>query len=136
MRILALDVGEKSCGIAWSDKKQILAHGKATFYFQPHDWNSLIEHLKQTYLYDVKLIIIGLPLLPSGSKSQTTHMVEKFRSILAQKINIPIRYVEESYTTKKAHKVLIGAGFSRQKRKKHLDKMAAIFILQKYLDFN
>lgn len=133
MRKLGLDVGLKSCGIAVSDLLGITAQGKENFKFEEADWETLINHL-QTYLKDVDTIVIGYPLLPSGDKSQTTLMIEEFKEILASKVNIPIVFVEEFGTTKKAHEVMIDAGLTREKRKLYKDKIAAVLILQDYLN--
>ena len=133
MRKIALDVGSKSCGIAISDPLGITAQGKENFFFPEKDWNILINHLEKNYLSDVDTIIIGYPTLPSGDKSKTTLMIEEFKSELTKKTSLPIVLIDESYTTKKSHEIMIQANVSRKNRKKHKDKLAAVLILQDYL---
>lgn len=135
MRKIGLDIGAKSCGIALSDPLNITAQGQENFRFETHDWQTLIHHLKTlTYWSEVDEIIVGYPLLPSGDKSQTTLMIEDFVSLLTKAVKQKIIYEKEFGTTKRAHEVMIEAGLSRKKRKKHKDKLAAVLILQNYLD--
>ena len=136
MKILGLDVGSKSCGIALSDALMISAQGKENFCFELKNWNVLISHLENNYLKDVKKIVVGFPLLSSGDKSKTTHMIEEFVKELKKRVKIEIQFVEEFGTTKRAHEIMISANVSRKKRKKNKDKLAAVLILQDYLDRN
>ena len=134
MRILALDVGEKTCGFALSDPLQITAQGKENFVFPNSNWTILINHIK-TYLknYKIEKIIVGYPTYPSGDKSLTTLMIEEFVDILKKQVEQPIIFVDENYTTKKAHDAMLKANLSREKRKKYKDQIAAQLILQEYL---
>ena len=133
MRKLGLDVGSRSCGIAVSDLLGITAQGKENYRFEEQDWDTLINHLKDNYLKDVDVVVIGYPTLPSGDKSKTTLMIEEFKELLEEQIDQQIVFIDESYTTKMAHEVMIEAGLSRKKRKLHKDKLAAVLILQEYL---
>lgn len=133
MRKIGLDLGSRSCGIALSDPLGITAQGKENFKFEEKDWDTLLNHLLNNYLKEVDTIILGYPLLPSGDKSKTTLMIEDFKERLEEVTDIKIILIEESYTTKRAHEVMIDAGLSRKKRKEHKDKLAAVLILQEYL---
>lgn len=133
MRKIGLDVGSRSCGIALSDPLGITAQGKENYKFEEQDWDNLISHLKDNYLKEVDTIVLGYPLLPSGDKSKTTLMIEEFKEKLEQEVKLPIVLIDEAYTTKRAHEVMIEAGVRREKRKMHKDKLAAVLILQDYL---
>lgn len=133
MRKIGLDVGSRSCGIALSDPLGITAQGKENYKFEEQDWDNLISHLKENYLKEVDTIVLGYPLLPSGDKSKTTLMIEEFKEKLEQEVKLPIVLIDEAYTTKRAHEVMIEAGVRREKRKMHKDKLAAVLILQDYL---
>lgn len=137
MRKLGLDLGAKSCGIALSDPLNITAQGQENLHFSEKDWPFLINYLKkQSYWSEVDEIILGYPLLPSGDKSKTTLMIEEFKDFLSKEVNQKIIYIPEFGTTKKAHEVMIEAGLTRKKRKQYKDKLAAVLILQDYLDRN
>ena len=134
MRILALDVGQKTCGFALSDPLKITAQGKENFVFPKENWEVLISHIKN-YLkkYSIEKIVIGYPTYPSGDKSPTTLMIENFVNLLRQQIHKPIILVNENATSKKAHELMIQSNLSRKKRKKHKDKLAEQLILEEYL---
>lgn len=136
-RKLALDLGSKSCGFAISDALGITAQGLENYFYEENNWEQLLNriefHLLQ-YNYNVDTFVLGYPLMKSGSKSKTTLMVEEFKKILEKQFpNISIIYIDERETTKQAENIMIEAGLSRKKRKKHKDKLAAQIILQDYL---
>lgn len=133
MRKIGLDLGSKSCGIALSDPLGITAQGKENFRFEEKDWETLWNHLNNNYLKEVDTIVLGYPLLPSGDKSKTTLMIEEFKEYMEARTKLKIVLIEEAYTTKRAHEVMIEAGLSRKKRKDHKDKLASVLILQDYL---
>lgn len=136
MRILALDVGSKSIGFAISDELEITAQPLENFMFPEKDWDLAIDRvLHWTKTHEVKLIIVGLPTLPSGDESPTTKMIKDFVSLLKAKTNIEIIFSDENMTTKKANNIMIEAGLTRKKRKMHKDKLAAVIILQEYLQY-
>lgn len=133
MRKMGLDLGAKSCGVALSDMLNVTAQGVANLTFEKHNWVSTWKQLEQ-YLENVDLIVLGYPLFPSGDKSSTTYMVEDFEAFLKTVTNLTIVRQNERYTTKRAHEIMIEAGLTRKKRKKFKDKLAAVLILQDYLD--
>ncbi|WKX02314.1 Holliday junction resolvase RuvX [Candidatus Mycoplasma mahonii] len=134
MRILGLDIGKKSCGIAISDELNITAQGKENFRFDEKDWDSLINKIiKYLEEYEINTIVIGYPTYPSGDKSETTLMVEEVESLIKNTINIKVIRIDEYGTTKRAHEIMIKAGLTRKKRKAYKDKIAAQLILEDYL---
>ncbi len=133
-RKIGLDLGSKSLGIALSDSLNIIAQGKENFRFAEREWTAAIKKIKEYFEeYDIDTIVLGYVTYSSGDKSETTYMIEEFKSILEKEFNVPIIYIDEANTTKKAHEIMISANVSRAKRKQHKDKLAAQLILEDYL---
>ncbi len=133
MRILALDVGTKTIGIAVSDELRISSNGVKTIQRKSikSDMNELKEIIEE---YKPTEIVVGLPYREDGSLSKRGQDIEEFSKKIENRFKLPIIYVDESYSTVFAEKALIEADLSRKKRKKIIDKMAAVVILQGYLD--
>jgi len=133
MRILALDVGTKTIGVAVSDELQISSNGVKTIQRKSikSDMNELKEIIEE---YIPAEIVVGLPYREDGSLSKRGQDIEEFSKKIENRFKLPIIYVDESYSTVFAEKALIEADLSRKKRKKIIDKMAAVVILQGYLD--
>ena len=133
-RCLALDVGEKTVGLALSDLLGLTAQGLETIRRKSikDDLKILGEIISAN---EVKKLIIGLPKNMNGTEGERCQLVRNF----AEKIqnaypNIEIKFWDERLSTVAAEKSLIAADVSRKKRKKVIDKMAAVHILQGYLD--
>lgn len=141
MRKLALDLGTRTCGFAISDELAIIASSLENFRFDENHFDSVISktiNYLESYK-NVDEIILGLPLRSNGSKSERTIMVENFKNKLESKLieinkKLPIKFINEYGSTKDAENIMIQAGLSRQKRKKHKDKLAAVIILERYLN--
>lgn len=141
MRKLALDLGTRTCGFAISDELAIIASPLENFRFDENNFDSVISktiNYLESYK-NVDEIILGLPLRSNGSKSERTIMVENFKNKLESKLieinkKLPIKFINEYGSTKDAENIMIQAGLSRQKRKKHKDKLAAVIILERYLN--
>jgi len=133
MRILALDVGTKTIGVAVSDELQISSNGVKTIQRKSRksDLNELEEIIGE---YKPTEIVVGLPYREDGSLSQRGLDIEVFSKKIENRFKLPITYVDESFSTVFAEKALIEGDLSRKKRKKIIDKMAAVVILQEYLD--
>ncbi|WP_322960888.1 Holliday junction resolvase RuvX [Mycoplasmopsis cynos] len=136
MRKLALDIGAASCGFAITDEQEIISSSLINLKFPENDFERIYEQIK-IYLSEYKIdgLVIGYPLKIDGSKSSTTLMVEEVTERIKEIFNLPILFVNEQYSTKKAHELMISAGLSRQKRKDKKDKIAAQVILQDYLEY-
>ena len=140
-RKIALDVGDKTIGIALSDELGITAQGLMTYERQSikKDTNKIVELVKE---YDCDTVVIGLPINLDGSDSIQTEKVRAFRQKLENKFkstgnglqNVVFDWEDERYSTVIAEEVLIAANLSREERKKVIDKQAAVVILQGYLD--
>ena len=133
MRIMGLDVGEKRIGIAISDQMGWTAQGHSVLNRQnwKSDSNVLWEICQE---YRVTKIVIGLPLNMNGSIGAKAIEVQEYGKKLAHHTGLAIDYWDERLTTRSAERILIEADVSRKKRKKVIDKMAAVTILQSYLD--
>lgn len=135
MRLMGLDVGDKTIGVAVSDLLGLTAQGVETIKRTGN--KAAIKRLREIISEKaVTKIVVGLPknmngtLGPQGEK--TLNFVEK----LKEKVDIEIVLWDERLTTVAAEKMLISADVSRKKRKQVIDKVAAVYILQGYLDSN
>ncbi len=133
MRFLGLDIGDKTIGMAISDPTNIISQGLYTIKRTnlEKDLNEIIKVCKE---YDVKKIISGLPLNMNGTLGPQSEKVKEFCHHLLSKIEIELDYQDERLTSVAANKAMLEVDFSRKKRKGLIDKMAATFILQTYLD--
>lgn len=134
MRILALDVGDKTIGIAVCDELKLTAQGVEVIRRTSlaKDFKRLNELIAD---YQVGLVLVGLPKNMNGTIGPRGELVQEFAKDLAKAIpNIEIKFWDERLSTVAAQKSLIAADVSRAKRRQVIDKMAAVFILQGYLD--
>ena len=134
MRILALDVGDKTIGLAISDLLMITAQGLEVI--RRSSWSKDVDRLRQIIReYEVDTLLIGFPKNMNGTVGprgeQTIEFAEKLKSSLN---GIDVRFWDERLSTVAAQRSLIEADVSRAKRRQVIDKMAAVFILQGYLD--
>ena len=138
-RILGLDIGDKTVGVAVSDPLFLTAQGVTTIERVGirKDTSKVLEYIKE---YDVSLVVAGLPLMLSGEDSPQTAKVREFVTMLQNKLKssgmqkIEVVFQDERFTTKMSEAVLMEAGVRRENRKQHLDRMAAQIILQSYMD--
>ena len=140
MRILGLDVGNKTVGVAVSDPLGVIATGVTTIERVGirKDTGKVIDYIKE---YGCDTVVMGLPLSLDGSDSVQTQNVRDFRTMLENKLKssgplskVKIEWQDDRYSTVEAEEVLIEANMSREDRKKIIDRQAAIVILQRYLD--
>lgn len=134
-KVLGLDLGEKSLGIAISDLMGIIATGVENFRFESMDFDKAMERVKFYVKRDnIKEIALGLPLHMSGDESDHSLMCRDFKVRIEKEIpGVKVALVDERWTTKQANRYLLEADLSRNKRKKVIDKMAAVCILEAYL---
>lgn len=136
MRIIGLDVGSKTIGVAISDPMGWTAQGIETIKIneaiEEFGMKRLGELIKQ---YEVTEAVVGYPKNMNNSIGPRAQASEKFAALLKEAYSIPVVLWDERLTTSAAEKMLISADVSRKNRKKVIDKMAAVMILQGYLDF-
>lgn len=136
MRILGLDYGSKTVGVAVSDPLGITAQGLETIARKEE--NKLrktlarIEELCREY--EVEKIVLGLPKNMNNTLGERAQVSEEFREMLERRTALPVVMWDERLTTVMAENVLKENGVRREERKKYIDKIAAVFILQSYLD--
>ena len=134
-KVIGLDLGEKTLGIAISDSLGIIAQGIETFRFEVAKYDLALE--RAFYFIDkemIKEVALGLPLHMSGDESDHSRLARQFKTMLEDKRpNLKVVLIDERWTTKQANRVLLQADLSRNKRKKVNDKMAAVVILETYL---
>ena len=136
MRIMGLDVGSKTIGVAISDPMGWTAQGietvKINEAIEEFGMARLGELIKQ---YEVTEAVVGYPKNMNNSIGPRAEASERFAALLKEAYSIPVVLWDERLTTSAAEKMLISADVSRKNRKKVIDKMAAVLILQGYLDF-
>jgi putative Holliday junction resolvase len=132
-RIIGLDVGDVRIGVAVSDALGITAQGVSTLRRK-----SLDEDLMALKMileeYQVDTVVIGNPLNMDGQSGVQADKVKAFAEVMSERLNIRSILWDERLTTAEARKVLIEGGMRREKRKQVIDQMAAMLILQSYLD--
>lgn len=134
MRILGLDVGDKKVGVAVSDPMGWTAQGIKTIIRQENS-NSDIEEIKKIINeYNVEKIVIGLPKNMNNTLGPRVEKVMKYAKIIESRCKKPIEFFDERLSTMAVERTLIEADMSRKKRKTVIDKLAAVYILQAYLD--
>ncbi|WP_129722746.1 Holliday junction resolvase RuvX [Xylanivirga thermophila] len=134
MRILSMDVGDRWIGVAVSDQLGWTAQGIGTIE-RKDDETDIKKISKMVEMYKPESIVLGLPKNMNGTLGPQSEKVIQFGNMLKDNLETEIVYWDERLTTVSAHKIMIEADMSRRKRKKKVDKMAAMLILQGYLDY-
>ena len=135
MRCLGLDLGSKTLGIALSDMTNCIASVYKTIFFNDEDYSSLIEPLKEIIeKEEIGTIVLGLPKNMNNSLGPRAMITLEFKEMLESNFSIPVIMEDERLTSVISNNILISANISRNKRKKKVDGMAAVIILQSYLD--
>ena len=136
MRIMGLDFGSKTVGVAVSDPLLLTAQGVEII--RRKEENKLrrtlarIEELIEEY--EVEELVLGLPKHMNGSEGVRVELTEEFRDKLERRTGLPVAMWDERLTTVSADRTMMEAGIRREHRKEYVDKLAAVFILQGYLD--
>ncbi|MBU3877427.1 Holliday junction resolvase RuvX [Faecalicatena sp. AGMB00832] len=136
MRVMGLDYGTKTVGVAISDALGLTAQGIETI--QRKEENKLrrtlarIEELVSEY--EVEKIVLGFPKHMNNDIGERAEKSLEFRDMLTRRIGLEVIMWDERLTTVEAERTLIESNVRRENRKKYIDKIAAVFILQGYLD--
>ena len=143
MKIMGLDVGDKTIGVAISDTMEIIAHPVENYrrVGAKHD----VAHIVDTIVSeDVNLVVVGMPYNMNGTIGPQAEKTMAFAKKLEKKIkytdklehkNITIEFYDERLSSKEAENTLIKMDMRREKRKSHIDMVASTIILQSYLDY-
>jgi putative Holliday junction resolvase len=132
-RVLGLDVGSRRIGVAVSDPLGITAQGLDTIQRQNkrRDWQALGAVLEK---YQVVEIVVGLPLRLTGAEGTQSEKMRKFAEDLKAQFGLPVHLWDERWTSTEANRLLRETNLSIEKRAKAVDRMAAILILQSWLE--
>mgnify|MGYP003304527254 FL=1 len=136
MRVIGLDYGTKTVGVAVSDETMLIAQPLVTIE------RKQANKLRQTYAaiesiiteQDVELIVLGNPKNMNNTEGERVQATKEFKEALERRTGLPIILVDERLTTVEANRILEDTGVALSARKEHIDKMAAAIILQNYLD--
>lgn len=135
MRIMGLDVGSKTVGVAVSDQLGWTAQGLTTIKINEEKHEFGFDQLAIIINdYEITKIIVGLPKNMNGTIGPRGEASEHYAKMLEERFGIEVVLWDERLTTMSAERVLLEADMSRKKRKQVIDKMAAVIILQNYLD--
>lgn len=133
MRIMGLDIGSRTIGVAISDELGITAQGLKTIKRR-----SMEEDLKEISLiiaqFKIDKIVVGLPKNMDGTIGKQAELIFQWIKAAKEKIHLPMVTWDERLSTVEASKILLEADLSRRKRKAVIDKLAAVLILQGYLN--
>lgn len=133
MRALGLDLGTKTIGLAVSDELGITAQGLETL--ERRGPRKDVDALKARVAeYSVDRFVIGFPYNMDGSEGPRAEATRAFGAKLEEETKLPVIYWDERLTTVAAHRVLLEADVSRKKRKEVVDQIAAVLILQGWMD--
>jgi len=132
-RVLALDLGKQRIGLALSDESQVIAQGLETLE-RTNIRQDLARLSQLAFDNSVSLIVIGNPLHMSGREGFQTERAREFGARLQDASGISVEFWDERLTTVEAERVLRQSGISIQKRAKAVDRLAAVILLESYLD--
>jgi len=133
MRLIGLDIGDRTIGVAVSDPLGLTAQGITTIRRKSIQYD--MQELKKIFdEYSPTKLICGLPKHMNGTIGEQGQKAIEYSEKLKEEFDIEIEMWDERLTSKAAHRIMIEADFSRKKRKGLVDKIAATYILQGYLD--
>ena len=136
MRIMGLDFGSKTVGVAISDPLLLTAQGVEII--RRKEENKLRQTLARNeeliVAYEVKELVLGLPKHMNGTEGVRVELTMEFKEKLERRTGLPVTMWDERLTTVAADRTMIEAGIRREHRKEYVDMLAATFILQGYLD--
>ncbi|MFJ7979376.1 Holliday junction resolvase RuvX [Lysinibacillus xylanilyticus] len=135
MRIMGLDVGSKTVGVAVSDALGWTAQGIETVKIDEANGEFGIERIAELMKeYAITEFVVGYPKNMNNTVGPRGEASENYKKLLEETFSLPVKLWDERLTTMAAERMLIEADVSRKKRKQVIDKMAAVMILQGYLD--
>ena len=137
MRIMGLDYGAKTMGVAVSDALQITAQGiEIIRRDRGNKLRRTLARIEELILeYEVERIVLGVPRNMDGTDGERTQRSEELKEMLERRTGLPVILWDERLTTVAAEKAMIEAGIRRAQEKEHVDRVAAALILQGYLDY-
>ena len=135
MRIMGLDFGSKTVGVAVSDPLGITAQGveivRRKSENKPRQTLARITELVREY--DVEELVLGYPKNMNGTEGERCEKTKEFKELLEKRTGLPVMLWDERLTTVAADRSMMEAGLGRHERKEYVDEIAAVFILQGYM---
>ena len=137
MRILGLDFGTKTVGVAVSDELLIAAHGLEIIRRKaPTKLRQTLARIDELVSeYGVEKIVLGYPKNMNNTEGERCERTQEFKEMLEKRTGLEVVLWDERLTTVSADNAMMEMGIRRENRKEYVDEIAAIFILQGYLDF-
>ncbi len=133
MRIIGLDYGSVTCGVALSDESFLIASPMETIRYKEMD--ELLSKLDVYFSkYEIGVIVLGNPINLDGSISKRSEITLEFKTILENRYDVQVVLEDERLTSVIVNNILIENNTRRENRKKVVDKLAACLILESYLD--
>lgn len=135
MRVLGLDLGTRTLGLAISDETQTIATPLYTIRYKEGDYNHLFDELQKVLNeFSIEKFVLGLPKNMDNSMGEHALLSLDFKKMLEERFQLPVILQDERLTTVEATNYMVKFDISRKKRKKKIDSLAANIILQTYLD--
>ena len=135
MKYLGLDLGSKTLGIAISDELGFLARALETYRFESDDYDSAVNYtIEVCNKNNVKTVVLGLPKHMNGDEGIRSQISYDFKAKIESKSDIKVVLEDERLSTIMVDRAMISGNMRREKRKEKKDEMAAVVILQNYLD--
>lgn len=135
MKKLGLDLGNRTLGISVSDELNFLARGVETYRFEEKDFKSALDYtLTLIKKYNIDEVVLGFPKNMDGSVGEQGEISKTFKANLEEVSDVKVILWDERLTSKMASNMMINQKLKRKQRKNDIDKMAAVIILQGYLD--
>ena len=137
MRIMGLDFGAKTVGVAISDPLFLTAQGiEIIRRKEENKLRKTLARIEELILeYEVEEIVLGYPKNMNDTLGERVQKTEEFKEHLERRTGLPVILRDERLTTVEAEKAMIEGGLRRAERKEQIDKLAAVLILQGYLDY-
>lgn len=137
MRKMGLDFGAKTVGVAVSDPLLITAQGVEIVRRKSENkLRQTLARIEELIVeYEVDELVLGYPKNMNDTLGERAEKTQEFKEMLERRTGLSVQLWDERLTTVAADKAMIEAGIRREERKEHVDKIAAVFILQGYLDY-
>ena len=134
-KVLGLDLGSRTCGIAMSDILGMIAHGVETFRFKPDDYLTCAKHVKEIVEEnEIETIVLGLPKHMNGDIGERGQISIEFKKQLEEMIEgINVILIDERLTTVEAHKTMNFLNVNKHKKRNIVDTISAVYILESYM---
>lgn len=137
MRIMGLDYGSKTVGVAVSDPLLLTAQGKEIIRRERHNkLRQTLARIEELIVEnEVEKIVLGCPKNMDGSEGERVERTKEFQEMIERRTGLEVILWDERLTTVAADRYMMEAGIRRESRKQYVDEIAAVFILQGYLDY-